>query len=42
MKQTWMVVVVFGSPPALGKNVEPSTFSMVNSTVPLPVSLPIA
>ena len=39
---TWIVATLFGSPPPVGKNVEPSPFSTVNSTTPLPVSLLIA
>ena len=38
MNYTWTVAVFFCSPPT-GENVEPSPFSMVNSTVPLPESL---
>lgn len=35
------MAVFLGSPPASGENVEPSPFSMVNSTIPLPLSLQI-
>lgn len=38
VKYTWMVAVFLSSPPT-GEKVESSPFSIVNSTVPLPVSL---
>lgn len=38
-QQTWMVASSLGSPPDSGENDEPSPFSIVNSTVPLPASL---
>lgn len=36
---TLIVAVFLASPPASGEKVEPSPFSMTNSTIPLPVSL---
>lgn len=35
------MAVFLDSPPASGENVEPSPFSIVNSTIPLPFSLQI-
>jgi hypothetical protein len=35
------MAVFLDSPPASGENVEPSPFPIVNSTIPLPLSLQI-
>lgn len=36
---TWIMAVFLGSPPDSGENAEPSPLSIVNSTIPLPLSL---